>query len=125
MKNIKNFNYFKESLSKSELSDFDLEDISISLSDWWISVEDNLPEEMIPVLIYKNDNKVEIAHIYFGISKSEREELKETDSQRYKTYTFGDEHDNNKKPYRWKNGPMSYFGQEVLYWMPLPAKPEK
>ena len=68
MKNIKNFNYFNESLSNSELSDFDLDDISISLSDWWISIEDVLPKERIPVLIYKIDNKVEIAHIYLGIS---------------------------------------------------------
>lgn len=126
MKNIKNFNYFNESLSKSELSDFDLDDISISLSDWWISIEDVLPKERIPVLIYKIDNKVEIAHIYLGISNSEREELKESDPERYKTYTFGDEHGNNKKPYRFKTsyGPGSFFGQEVLYWMPLPAKPE-
>lgn len=128
MKNIKVFSKFNESLSKSELKDFDVEDISISLSDWWISVDDALPKENDYVLIYttaRNRNgKVEVAYITFGISKSERKKLKESNPERYKTYTSSDEDGNNHKPYIWHSGPSTYFGQEVLYWMPAPAKPE-
>lgn len=27
-----------------------------------------------------------------------------------------DQHGNNLVPYRWTNGPMNWFGQDVLYW---------
>lgn len=125
MKNIKTFSTFNESLSVSDLNSFDLDDISISLSDWWISVEDSLPPSGKKVLIYLIDDKVSMASISHGISKSERESLKESDPKRYGTYIFGDEHDNNLVPYRWSGeGPMNYFRQEVSYWMPIPAKPE-
>jgi hypothetical protein len=125
MKNIKHFSKFNETLSKSDLNDFDFDDISMSLSDWWISVEDSLPPSGKKVLIYLKDNNVSMASIRRGISKIERESLKESDPTRYRTYSFADEHDNNKVPYRWRGeGPMDYFGQEVLYWMPIPNKPE-
>lgn len=33
--------------------------------------------------------------------------------------------DNNRVPYGWTGpGPFSFFGHDVLYWMPVPAKPE-
>ena len=28
-----------------------------------------------------------------------------------------DQHGNNLKPYAWRDGPMHWFGQDVLYWM--------
>jgi hypothetical protein len=125
MKNIKYFSKFNETLSKSDLNDFDFDDISMSLSDWWISVEDSLPPSGKNVLIYLKNDKISIASLSYGISKIERDALKESDPERYRTYSFADEDSNNKVAYRWKeNGPGSYFGQEVLYWMPMPIKPE-
>lgn len=40
-------------------------------------------------------------------------------------YYGADEHGNNRKPYCWiaNGGPMTWFGQEVSHWMPLPERP--
>jgi len=127
---IKRFNKFNESTSEPiEMSKSESDDISWSISDWWVSVDDYLPMEGQHVIVYlgnynQSDNKISICTFRKGISKKERELLKETDPERYRTYSDADEHNNNWKPYRWKcRGPGSYFGQDVTHWMPEPQKP--
>lgn len=125
MKNIKPFKVFNESIDKEDFKMFDEEDISNSISDWWISIDEQLPSENKYVLVYTRDGDIDVAMIEIGISKKEREILKEKGDDRARRYKFPDEEGNNQKPYRWStNGPVDYFGQEVLYWMPLPAPPQ-
>ena len=120
MKQIKKFN---ELLSNE---DFNSEDISMSLSDWWISCDEVLPKNHQVVIIYSPSSqmgKVNICEFKKGISKEERKQMGGT--ERARTTKTGDEEGNNRKPYCFKvsGGPGQYFGQEVTHWMPLPSDP--
>lgn len=91
----------------------------------WISVEDGLPKDGEIVLIYDGNAyqwKPEQSVAKFVKGKS-KEQLK---AEGYKTICSADEDGNNKKPYKWvsTNSPMSWFGQMVTHWMPLPQPPK-
>jgi hypothetical protein len=120
MKHLKKYRIFEN---------INTEEISWSLSDWWIPVEEQLPKDGEVVIVYfGNQNtrsKISIVRFEKGISKQEREDLKESNPERFRTYKSSDEDGNNKRPYIWKNlGPGSYFGQEATHWMPLPGTPD-
>ena len=106
----------------------------------WISVKDRLPEEKEYVMIWCGE--CQIARIEKGISKEQREAMKrgELDDpcesgwalstgyftlKRSQAYKACDEQGNNSVPYCWypNGGPMSWFGQNVTHWMPLPKPP--
>lgn len=117
--------YHNESKVNEE---FETDDISQSLSDWWINCDDQLPENDQKVIIYapkSQMSKINICTFVKGISKKEREELKLSGDERHLSYYGADEYANNRKPYNWKaQGPGSYFGQEVTHWMPIPDSPD-
>ena len=70
-------------------------------------------------------SKINICRFERGISAKEREELKLSGDERWRSYSGSDEHDNNRKPYKWDvQGPGSYFGQDVTHWMPIPDSPD-
>lgn len=119
----------EDSYQESKVNEeFETDDISQSLSDWWISCDEQLPENGQLVIIYapkSHTSKINICRLERGISAKEREELKLAGDERWRTFSGADEHANNRKPYRWKDqGPGSYFGQEVSHWMPLPDSPD-
>lgn len=108
----------------------------------WISTKDKLPDDGQTVLVY--DGNVRTANIVFGISKQTREDMKAGKipdpeswgwnlSQGYfkikRSDSFGaeDEWWNNEVPYCWKDkfSPMTWFGQNIKYWMPLPEPPKE
>lgn len=108
--------------------EFETDDISQSLSDWWISCDEQLPENGQLVIIFAPKaqmSKINICRFKRGISAKEREELRLSGDERGRTFDGADEHANNRKPYKWDvQGPGSYFGQEVTHWMPIPDSPD-
>ena len=107
----------------------------------WISVEDRLPNENEYVIVF--DEKCQIAKIENGISKKERELMKNGEInapveigwnmsdgyfqlKRSESYRACDEGWNNRVPYCWyvNGGKMKLFGQNVTYWMTLPDPPK-
>lgn len=107
----------------------------------WISVEDRLPEENVPVMIWSG--RISIARLEKGITMAEREAMKRGEKndmesmgwdsrqgyfliKRSDSIRACDEWGNNLKPYCWETvgGVGQYFGQDVKYWMPLPQMPE-
>jgi hypothetical protein len=118
MKHLKKYN---EALTSSDLENFDIEEISLALSEYWIPCDVVLPEDGQKVIVYAK-SQMKIAQFEKGISLAERGALPEG-SKRAITWSGADEHNNNKKPYRWNTYPGSYFGQEVTHWLPIPAKP--
>lgn len=124
MKYLKRFN---EELSIDDTENFDSEDISRSLADWWISCEETLPKPNQVVIVYAKESQMadySICTFEKGISMKERTQMAGT--QRALIIKAADEHDNNRKPYCWKRklSPGSYFGQDVTHWMPLPSAPD-
>jgi hypothetical protein len=119
MKHLKKYN---EVLTSSDLESFDVEEISLSLSEYWIPCDVVLPENGQKVIVYGPSSQMRIAQFEKGISLAERNALP-NDSERAKKWSGADEHNNNKKPYRWNIHPGSYFGQDVTHWLPIPAKP--
>ena len=117
MKHLRKFN-----------EEFETDDISHSLSDWWISCDEKLPENGQKVIIFTpmaQMSKINICIFKRGISAKEREELRLLGDVRGRTFDGADEHANNRKPYKWDvQGPGSYFGQEVTHWMPIPDSPD-
>lgn len=122
MKHIRRFN---EELSIEDLENFDLDDISRSLADWWISCDQALPKPDQDVIVYAPESQIanySICTFEKGISMEERKQM--TGTQRALTFKAADEHSNNRKPYCWRKfGPGTYFGQDVTHWMPLPSEP--
>ena len=117
--------YHNESKINEE---FETDDISQSLSDWWISCDEQLPENRQLVIIYAPKaqmSKINICRFEKGISAKEREELRLLGDERGRAFSGADEHANNRKPYKWNvQGPGSYFGQDVTHWMPIPDSPD-
>jgi hypothetical protein len=117
--------YHNESKVNEE---FETDDISQSLSDWWISCDEQLPENRQLVIIYAPKaqmSKINICRFEKGISAKEREELRLLGDERGRSFSGADEHSNNRKPYKWDvQGPGSYFGQDVTHWMPIPDSPD-
>ena len=117
--------YHNESKVNEE---FETDDISQSLSDWWISCDEQLPENRQLVIIYAPKaqmSKINICRFEKGISAKEREELRLLGDERGRAFSGADEHANNRKPYKWDvQGPGSYFGQDVTHWMPIPDSPD-
>ena len=123
MKHIRKFN---EELSIDDPENFDSEDISRSLADWWISCEEALPKPNQVVIVYAKESQMadySICTFEKGISMEERRQMDGT--ERALRFKAADEHSNNRKPYCWRKfGPGTYFGQEVTHWMPLPSAPD-
>lgn len=92
----------------------------------WVSVEDRLPDDGDVVLIKTNKanvlgarNQLMQYHVATFCKGRNATEVKRSRVQQY-----ADECGNNRRPYRWSgDGPCDWFGQEVEYWMPLPAAP--
>lgn len=108
----------------------------------WISVDDRLPEENEYVMIWCGE--LQIAKIEKGISKKERELMKNGEIndpveigwnasggyrqlRRSELYRACDEGWNNRVPYCWyvNGGMMKLFGQNVTHWMPIHLQPPK
>ena len=123
MKHLKKYN---EALTSSDLENFDTEEISLSLSEYWIPCDVALPQNGQKVIVYAPKSQMKtfnIVEFERGISSAERSALPK-DSKRAITFSGADEHNNNKKPYRWNAHPGSYFGQDVTHWLPIPKNPE-
>jgi hypothetical protein len=123
MKHLKKYN---EALTSSDLENFDSEEISLSLAEYWIPCNVALPENGQKVIIFAPKAQMStwaICNFEKGISMEERRQMEGT--ERAITYTAADEHNNNRRPYCWrKMGPGTYFGQDVTHWLPLPKNPE-
>jgi hypothetical protein len=123
MKHIRKFN---EELSIDDPENFDSEDISRSLADWWISCEEALPKPNQVVIVYAKESQMadySICTFEKGISMEERRQMAGT--ERALRFKAADEHGNNTNPYCWRKfGPGTYFGQDVTHWMPLPSAPD-
>lgn len=102
----------------------------------WISCEERLPENGQCVLGWCG-GRIDVVYFKQGISKETREKMQKGEIEdpleevwslstgnkkvkRSTLYGASDEWNNNKKPYSWKHGPMEYFGQDCVAWMPLP-----
>ena len=85
----------------------------------WISVDDKLPTDTQKVLIAVRGSNIQCATFHKGKTK---EQVAETHMM-----CGSDEYGNNLRPFRWyaDGGPMSWFGQDVTHWMPLPVPPCK
>ena len=98
----------------------------------WISCSESLPGDGNFVLVLVKTIRGEdeygsrhrVMRIIKGLTASQRK-LKEIQQGYECSYGNADEHENNKKPYKWIDaGNCSSFGQEVTHWMPLPSPPE-
>lgn len=106
----------------------------------WISVKERLPESGEYVLVWCGN--VQVARIEKGISMTERKAMQAgvlddpaepgwcasegwRSHKRSNLFRECDEWGNNLVPYHWyaNGGPMSWFGQDVTHWMPLPEPP--
>ena len=98
----------------------------------WISTEERLPEEKVWVLGFLeypgavDGSYVEPVQIVKGITKEEREILREKGDKRGFQYYMGDVVDGvNALPYEWQGtGSAKYCGSSIIAWMPMP-KPFK
>ena len=94
----------------------------------WIECKEALPDENTWVLGVINSihlgsdlPKCAIVKIRKGITSEERAALKSVGDPRAKEFRFGDEANNNLTNYAWRtSGILSYFGQEIIRWQPLP-----
>ena len=79
----------------------------------WISVIDELPENDQRIFILRGKDCVQVATFKRGKYYGEMDLSKEIRGQ--------DQHGNNLVPYLWEaDGPGSWFGQDILYWSPMP-----
>jgi hypothetical protein len=115
----------------------------------WTSTKDSLPPEGIYVLVHLNKNNwgdsSDQEGVYFktakltkGISEQDRKDMEKNllpnplerfygggSARRSEVYKNCDQHANNRVPYCWNGfGTDYFFGQEVDYWMPIPAIPK-
>lgn len=76
----------------------------------WISVKDRLPEDGTYVLGYYNGGNWGVAKGQYSVV------VRFVDDKGFES--------NNTKPYYWDtHGPLTLFGQDIDFWMPLPASP--
>lgn len=108
-------------------------------TDGWISCNDRLPEEGVRVLGW--NGSYQIVKVEKGITEEQREKMKaglmddpvETgwcksqgwfQIKRSESIKSADVWGNNAVPYCWRtNDGETIFGQNILYWMPLPSPP--
>jgi Protein of unknown function (DUF551) len=87
----------------------------------WINVFEKLPNDGEQVLIYhnfKNIIKKDGTPERFDCATFHKGEIK-TNNWGFCDVGFS----NNKYPWAWRNGAMTYESQYVSYWMPLPEAP--
>ena len=108
----------------------------------WISTSERLPCEGAAVLIW--DGGFYVARIRHGISEEQRAAMSRGEIadpvsehwsattgsvllKRSEVYTSADVFGNNLVPYCWDAvaGMMTWCGQNVKYWRPLPPAPEE
>lgn len=84
----------------------------------WIPCSERLPEDGREVLAYCDNGQCSsISVVTFRKGKT-KEELQAMECP---CICSADQWGNNLKPYAWfDNGPMQWFGQDVLAWQPLP-----
>lgn len=84
----------------------------------WIPCSKRLPEDGREVLAYcDNGHCSGISVVRFRKGKT-KEELQ---AMELPYFGSADQWGNNLKPYAWfENGPMEWFGQDVIAWQPLP-----
>ena len=90
----------------------------------WYNTKDKLPKHNELVVCYyefQGDKCLQIMRFYKGISKKEREILKQNKNPRADEVCFGDEEDNNHVPWAWDSHyeSNSEFGQDIEWWCPL------
>lgn len=97
---------------------------SVEIIPQWIPVTEMLPEDGQKVLIYDGNAEqwkpsVNVARFRKGKTKEELAKI------HYACISGADEDGNNKRPYCWDSthSHMSWFGQYVTHWMPLPEHP--
>ena len=88
----------------------------------WISTKDQLPKDRQRVIVWNRNCNVscggEVIHVY--AVNFHQGEHRPNGPWRSCDTGFG----NNEVPYCWKEGARTWFGQEILFWMPIPDKPE-
>lgn len=84
----------------------------------WIPCSERLPENGQKVLVYREDGHSSGMSAARFIKGKTKEEL---ESMEHPRYCFEDQWGNNLRPYAWDgDGPMKWFGQDVIAWQPLP-----
>lgn len=134
------WNLFTDEHSKRQVARH-LAILGYSKQSWWISVEDDLPNEGEDLLIWIGSAKS--ARIRKGITEEERQKMRNgelpnpkneywcksqgyTLIERSEIYTSADVHGNNLVPYCWElDGGNTLFGQRVKYWAHQPQPPKK
>lgn len=90
----------------------------------WIATGERLPRDGQRVVVWwpttntfldasKPETAVRLYAMTFHQGVSDEE------ARRRGYWTSDDEHGNNRVPYRWKDGPMMLYGQEVTHWMEI------
>ena len=89
----------------------------------WISVEDQLPEDGQKVLcLWWNIHCV--TRYNYDVMRFRKGRTAE-EMENATVFRSADQWGNNKKPYCWDDERgYIHFGQDVFYWMPLPAPPK-
>lgn len=85
----------------------------------WIPCSEKLPEDGQQVLVYYNNclySCMSVAKFRKGKTKEELQSMERP------CFGSADQWGNNLKPYAWfGDGPMEWFGQEIIAWQPLPT----
>lgn len=113
-------------------------------NDVWIPTSEILPPERTYVLVrhtlgtwidcddQENVNCV-VVRLVYGISEDTRQKMKSGElpdppyngKTRSHFYSFADESESNRTPYRWEAfGSMNFSGKDISHWMSIPSAPE-
>lgn len=88
----------------------------------WISVKDSLPDNKEYVFAYAGNYIQSMKYTVVQFCEGNTPE----ECERVNLYRGCDQHGNNLVPYNWEEfGPMSFFGQDITHWSPLPKAPEQ